>query len=331
VVYDFDAALGTRSSDTLWSIYLQACKAVETALQRPNSTRAALSAMCKVCVWRPACLNTLERTQDLTLLPDLGRKRRDALARAFPTLADLAGANIDQHVHGRKTDFAGVGVDMLRKFQARAWLATSPHPVAYLKKPIVLPDSATELFFDIETDPMRDLCYLHGIVIREHRDPATERFYAFFAEGDTPEAERDAFAAAWALLSGRADAAIYLYSTYERTVYRKLAQKYPDVCSGEAVEALFASARLVDLYYDIVLPNTEWPTRDFSIKSIAKYLGFCWRDSNPSGAASIEWFDHYMQTRDTKDRQRILDYNEDDCVAMRVLVDALRSLPVRLT
>jgi predicted RecB family nuclease len=31
-----------------------------------------------------------------------------------------------------------------------------------------------------------------------------------------------------------------------------------------------------------------WPTRDHSIKTLAKFLGFHWRDNNPSGAASIE-------------------------------------------
>jgi hypothetical protein len=30
----------------------------------------------------------------------------------------------------------------------------------------------------------------------------------------------------------------------------------------------------VDLYCDVVLKATEWPTRDFSIKAPAKYLGF---------------------------------------------------------
>jgi predicted RecB family nuclease len=40
----------------------------------------------------------------------------------------------------------------------------------------------------------------------------------------------------------------------------------------------------------VVLKATEWPTRDFSVESLVKYLGFEWRDKHPSGAASIEWF-----------------------------------------
>lgn len=63
-----------------------------------------------------------------------------------------------------------------------------------------------------------------------------------------------------------------------------------------------------------------------SIKTLTKYLGFVRRDTNPSGAASIEWFDQWMKTRDPAVRQRILDYNEDDCRATRVLLDGIRGL-----
>lgn len=127
-------------------------------------------------------------------------------------------------------------------------------------------------------------------------------------------------------LSARRDAAIYFYSKYERTTYRKLQQKYPDICTPEDVERLFEPPRAVDLYDDVVLKATEWPTRDQSIKTLAKYLGFSWRDTHPSGAASIEWFDRWCRERKPEIRQRILDYNEDDCRATRVLLDGIRGL-----
>jgi hypothetical protein len=46
-------------------------------------------------------------------------------------------------------------------------------------------------------------------------------------------------------------------------------------------------ARSFDLFYDAVF-KSEWPTLDWSIKSLAKFLKFKWRDADPSGAASIE-------------------------------------------
>ena len=85
----------------------------------------------------------------------------------------------------------------------------------------------------------------------------------------------------------------------------------------------------MDLYYDVVLKATEWPIRDFSIKTLATHLGFKWRDAHPSGAASIEWFHRWVETGDQAVKQRILDYNEDDCRATRVLLDGIRGLGVR--
>ncbi|MDZ4830398.1 MAG: ribonuclease H-like domain-containing protein [Phycisphaerae bacterium] len=48
-----------------------------------------------------------------------------------------------------------------------------------------------------------------------------------------------------------------------------------------------------------------------------------------SGAASIEWFDRWARTGDVAVRQRLLDYYEDDCVAMRVVLHVVRGMEVR--
>ena len=77
------------------------------------------------------------------------------------------------------------------------------------------------------------------------------------------------------------------------------------------------------------MSKSEWPTYDYSIKTLASYLGFKWRDPTPSGAASIEWYHRWLETADEGVWQRILQYNEDDCVAMRLLLDNLKALSVR--
>jgi predicted RecB family nuclease len=77
---------------------------------------------------------------------------------------------------------------------------------------------------------------------------------------------------------------------------------------------------------DLVARATEWPTSDYSIKTLARYAGFEWRDADPSGASSIEWYARWLETRDPAIKQRILQYNEDDCHAMRVLLDRIRDL-----
>jgi uncharacterized protein len=327
VPYDLRSALGPKAPDSMWDVYRRCLAEAKAIVGQANKTQAAYGAVCKQCHWYTACLDELTTVNDLTLLPELGRAKRDALASHVRTLKELAQLDLDACVKGKKTLFEGIGPDTLVKFKERAALIVSPDPKPYLKELVKIPVSEIEIFFDIEVDPMRDVCYLHGFVERRGGDNATERYIACFADEPTPASEEAAFAQAWAYLRQNPDAAVYYYSKYERTIWRKLQQKYSHICTEEEVEALFGNA--LDLYYDVVRKHSEWPTKDHSIKTLAKFLGFAWRDTHPSGAASIEWFDRWIQSGDPAIKQRILEYNEDDCRATRVLLDGLRGLPVR--
>lgn len=326
VPYDFTAQQGPKKPETLWDEYQAALAQARAILAKEITPQAAYGGVCKLCHWYTHCVDQLTTADDLTLIPFLGRSLRDTMQESLPTIAALAQSNPDGFINGKKTVFAGVGPDRLRLFQARAAMLKHESPAPYLRAAVQLPVTPVELFFDIELDPMRDICYLHGIVERTGGDNGTERFVYYFAEDLSPESERAAFAAAYAYLSAQPKSAIYYYSKYERTHYRKLQAKYPDVCSAEDIERLFTPPRAVDLYYDVVTKATEWPTRDHSLKTLAQYLGFEWRDTHPSGAASIEWFDRWCREGDPAIRQRILDYNEDDCRATRVLLDGIRAL-----
>ncbi|MGH8643802.1 MAG: ribonuclease H-like domain-containing protein, partial [Gammaproteobacteria bacterium] len=55
------------------------------------------------------------------------------------------------------------------------------------------------------------------------------------------------------------------------------------------------------------------------MKTLAKYLGFNWRDPHPS----IKGYDRWIKHKDPRLKQRFLAYNEDDCRATRVLLDAI--------
>lgn len=326
VLYELEAARGPRAPLTLWQEYQERLAEARTIVASGGLCRGALSSKCKQCHWYSACTMELKSNDDLTLIPQLGRALRDVMVDTIGSVGELAQSNPDAFITGKKTQFKGLGPDRLRTFHLRATLLTDPEAVPILTRPLALPRSDVELFFDIEVDTMRDLTYLHGIIERRGGDSAGERFHAFFADDETPWAERAAFAAAYALLTANSAATIWYYSKYERTLYRKLQARYPDVCSAEDIEVLFNPARAIDLYNDVVTKATEWPTNDHSIKTLAKYLGFAWRDNNPSGAASIEWFNQWVKTRDPVVRQRILDYNEDDCRATRVLLDGIRGL-----
>lgn len=330
-IYDFSIPYGAKGSRTLWIDYQDCLGEARAIVNRSSETSPAYSSgVCKNCVWYSACIAKLESTDDLTLIPELGRSKRDAMIGYVRSIKEFAAIDSATLLSGKKTVFSGFGPPTLEKLQNRAKLISKKDGKPYLRTPVELPTLHRELFFDIEVDPMRNVCYLHGFVERVDGDIAKERFIYFFTENVTDEAEERAFAEAWQFMQTSQPCVIYYYSKYERTIYRKLRQKYPHVCTEADLELLFNPEHAIDLYFDVVLKATEWPTRDYSIKTLAKYLGFVWHDPHPSGAASIEWFDRWVQSRDPSIRQRIIEYNEDDCRATRVLLDGIRGLRTEL-
>ncbi len=327
VMYDLTLGRGPKTPNTMWVEYEIIREEAAAILDGTSKPLGAYASACKLCHWHTFCTGELRSSDDLTLIPQLGRSLRDTMVDTVASVALFAGSDVESFMTGRKkTVFKGVLEERLRKFHRRATLLTTNNAKPILTGPVRLPAVDTELFFDIEVDPMRDLCYLHGIVERAGGDNSTEKFVYFFAGAETVDAERAAFAGAMNYFRSKLSASIYYYSKYERTLYRKLQQKFPDVCSADEIEQLFDPAKAIDLYYDVVTKVTEWPTNDQSLKTLAKFLGFKWRDTHPSGAASIEWFDRWCKDRSPEVRQRILDYNEDDCRATRILLDGIRAI-----
>jgi predicted RecB family nuclease len=326
VPYDLDALQGKRSPWSIWREYTKIARSARDVISGTSSTLPAYSSKCKQCHWQNACINTLESSDDLTLLSGLGRQQRNKLIDHFPDIPSLANANVGSYIAGSKTTIPGIGSTVLTKLHERAKHIMTPGAQPYKTGPIILPSEPIELFFDIEFDTMRDFCYLHGFVERCGGISGKEQFISFFADEVDPKNEKQVFRDAYTFMTSRSGCSIFYYTSYEWTMYRKLQAKYPGVCSASDIDRLFEQPQTVDLYTDIVSKLTEWPTRDRSIKTLAKFLGFKWRDTNPSGAASIRWFDDWVSTSDLNIKQRILEYNEDDCIATRVVFDHLRNL-----
>jgi uncharacterized protein len=72
-----------------------------------------------------------------------------------------------------------------------------------------------------------------------------------------------------------------------------------------------------------VVNTVTFPVENYSLKTLANWLGFQWRDSNASGDQSVWWYDQWLETRDRNFLDLVLRYNEDDCRATWILKDWL--------
>src|SRR5690606_17339456 len=96
--------------------------------------------------------------------------KRDAMLSRIRTVEEFAGTDPESLIDETKTVFPGIGPDSLRRFHERARLLAAPGARPLLRSPVLFPAYECELFFDVEVDPMRDVCYLHGFVERRNRD-----------------------------------------------------------------------------------------------------------------------------------------------------------------
>jgi len=335
VEYVMTALIGVKNKESWFDLYQKTIKEVESLINNKIQNKPAQGGICKLCPWQYSCKKWCEDTKDLTNIFYLGRSNRDKINQ------DLSIDNIDDFIKidvekvmklkedkkkaGDSNFLLRVGKDSLLKSVKRAKiLCQTKKPVAYEK--IVLPKTDYELFFDIEDDPTQGYVYLHGIY---ERRKGKEKFIDFTAREISDTAEKEAWVSFWDYIESlpRDGYSVYYYSAHEKTMYKKLQKKYPDVISVEKVESFFANSNVIDLY-SIVQKSTDWPLGSYSIKAIATYLGFKWRDETPSGALSIQWFNKYLETKDASILKRILEYNEDDCKATMILKDALEKLSV---
>lgn len=325
IKYDLNEAIGKKSNQNYWDIYLEIKEIVLQLMADKIANLPALSSVCKLCPWYNSCTKWAQESDDLTQLYDAGRSARDTIKRDLDlsTIHELSNISIPELLVRKKKEkgfLHKIGGKTLKSLKLRA------HLFHYNLPPVIheyftFPEVTYELFFDIEDDPTQNFVYLHGVYQRTKENTL---FRHFTAHEISPEQEQKAWADFWQYIDTlpEDDFAVYYYSHHEKTTYLKLQQKYPDVISIEKVKAFFDHPHVIDLF-KIINSATDWPIGSYSLKDIATYLGFAWRDDTPSGALSIKWFNDYIEQQDEQMLQRILEYNEDDCKATMVIKDEL--------
>lgn len=335
-LYELDAMMGAKSKTTWWEEYERIKKNVDFLIKNLEKNKPAMKpSVCKLCPWYGSCKRWCEENDDLSLIFYVGRRDRDTLSDNLMVekIDDLFDLNVEEVMkqkklekkNGNKSFLHDIAEKSLQKIIRRGRILTqTKKPIAY--DAISFPSVSYELFFDIEDDPTQEFVYLHGIYERSKQG---ERFMDFTARELTHEAEKEAWQKFWDYIRSlpENDFTVYYFSPHEKTTYKRMQKKFPEVISSEEVEAFFENPNVIDLY-GIVQKSTDWPLGSYSLKALAVYLGFKWRDETPSGALSIQWFNEYLEKHDPKILERILLYNEDDCKATMVLKDGLEKLPV---
>lgn len=263
---------------------------------------------CKQSPWFSKCREESEVCDDLSLLNRVWREEVTALhtsnINTISELAKLTRAELERRV-------PNMSVARLEIMHDQALAIT--HGKHFIRKPIHLPKANIELYFDIESDPLRDFDYLFGVLKIEN---GKESYHAFMAESAAQES------AMWLefcdFIAQHLEAPIYHYGFFEQEVVRRFASRYG--ISEIVQEAL--DRNMIDLI-ELIRPAIIFPLSFYSLKDIASYIGFHWRADDASGANSVLWFEEWLAAKSPKLLQKIMEYNEDDVKATWKLKDWL--------
>jgi predicted RecB family nuclease len=303
---------------------------------------------CLTCEFSEHCEVELEAIDDVSLtrftsidqqfaLRDSGVRTRAQLARLDPLRAQTAKSRpvadvvVVEDRLGRKFD----RLDELI-YRARAHVRDS---ALRILDPSLMGCPTADVEVDVDMESYDDATYLWGahVTLNQPVDGVAAGYTTFVEWGElTRETEAQNFAAFWNWLSdlrqrcdaqGRTFAAYCFWAQAEDGAMNRAVATPLD--AGPTMTELTSFRQLsppawIDLHeLAKVQIQTEGP---LGLKQLAASAGFQWRDVNPSGEASMLWYEVATRANGAEaaaSRQRILDYNEDDCRATKALRDWL--------
>ncbi len=282
---------------------------VERLIVGEETSEPVLGSHCTMCGWFAHCYRWVRETSDPTGLFFVGKQKFAMQQVGLKTVEDIAHMRVDEFLTP-PNKIPRMGKLSLTRMKKRAQVLLEGKPV--IRPGYRFPDVDEEIYFDVEDDPTRGVTYLFGFVTQRSGKPSQ---YSYFL-AKTPDEEEQTVREFWEFLQATDRVVYYVYSHKERSTLKHLMAKYDlDV---EVFEKYRASE--FDLYQQLVVEYSDWPTFSYGIKQIAKFVGFQWRDVDPSGANSIAWYNDYLAQPDHESLlNRILEYNEDDCYAMAAI------------
>ena len=202
-------------------------------------------------------------------------------------------------------------IPILHKLELQA-LAIRTNKI-YIQELPSLTRHPIELFLDIEGIPDQQAYYLFGLSVYENGHCS---YYPFW--GETDQDEERTWHQFLEKVNEYPEAPIYHYGTYEPKAIEKLATRYQLDCSH-------IKQRLVNVLA-FIYGKVYFPTQSNSLKDIGRLIGASWTAPNASGLQTLVWRHLWTETQDTKYKQLLITYNQEDCLALYTLNNELTGI-----
>jgi predicted RecB family nuclease len=279
---------------------------VERMQRAEKPPKLLLNDHCRICEFRERCHAQAVKEDNLSLLRGLGEKTIKRYARkGLLTLTQLAHTFRPRR-RGKRSDRP----IRLRDHALHA-LAIRDKTIYVLGKPEV-PTAPVRIYVDIEGNPDEGFIYLIGVIICDGERVEQHSFWA-----DAQDKEATIFDQFLGIVSHYDAPRIYCYGVYEKTFFTRMRRH---ARRKKHVDAVLAALTNV---LTIIFSHFYFPTCSNGLKDVSGCLGFHWSDPAASGIQSIVWRIRWENTRDECWKSKLIQYNSEDCVALRRVTEFL--------
>lgn len=265
---------------------------------------------CSMCQWYSFCLPEANKKKDLSLVPHLTRSIKESLQK-------ISIKNYNELANCTEEDL--LQIEDLKSEKAKSTIIQAKaidNNKFYIKAMPELKESKKEIFIDFESDLIFDekgtdiskIDYLIGLLKVEDG----ETTFSHFLLEESEEKLASDFAD---FLKEHLDFTFYHYGFYEQSIFTNKWRTLPQV-------------ELVNIER-IVKDSVIMPVTGYSLKNIARALGYKWKDKQASATQSMCWYSSYLETKDRRFIDLSIQYNKDDCHALMMVKKWLKDIKER--
>ncbi len=180
-----------------------------------------------------------------------------------------------------------------------------------------LPSSKTQVYLDIEGLPDSESYYLIGALVVSG---GTKTFHSFWA--DHKSDEPTVFGKFIEAIRDLPELRIFHYGKYERVALLRMKPQLPEHLQP-TMDALLERATNV---LSAIHRHVYFPTFSNSLKEVGRFLRFERAEESATGLQCIVWRNSWQANKAPDIRARLLQYNRDDCYALKGIVEFIRRL-----
>ena len=261
---------------------------------------------CQMCQWYDFCLPEANEREHLSLVYGVNKKIKGKIEKIgiknYAELADCKEEDFSEieELTGEKRKLVIIQSKCLK--EKKIYLKSAPDVIKEEKEIFI--DFESDMVLDKKGTELKRVDYLAGLL--KCTDGKKDYFSLLL------ETEEQFLADFTKFLNDHKDYTFYHYGHYEQSIFEDKWSNLPKV-------------NLVNIE-KIIKDSVVLPVSGYSLKNIAKALGFKWRNKDANAMQSMCWYSNYLETKDRKYLDLSIEYNQDDCLALHFIKEWLLNL-----